>query len=504
MQICLLGPPTIRNSGGSFPPLTLTHLATILDSHYQDSSVTVDVVDLQLKFSHGHLKMEDPDLLQKITDLIKPGKKDVLLITTMCNNLALSIHIADECKKENPEIKIVLGGVQATLVSEKIVWAFPFIDAVVRKEGDITLLEMLNTLLDNQPLDTVKGITFRNHSKITTTPDRPLMVNMDQLPFLNFNLVEPLDSYEPDLESGDYAAFIDVGRGCPHHCAFCSATLMWNGKVRQKSVSRLLLEMDTLFSKHGIRHFYFNQDEFTSHKKYLNELCTALQHHPVKYYWKVFARLDTLDMASIRMMVQAGCTGLFWGVESGSSERLKQLNKRVPHEKAIPFLRYLNQEGVEVISSLILGFPDETFTELNDTLNLALELALEGSQVNLQLLTPIPGTSIWNQYRDTISLYPEYYPFYDNSEFLGEKDYDIIAAHPEIFSVYFNYEPEHLSFDTLFGIYNDYRSALNLYPELIRSVMVKEKKSLTDIHQAYLDQKDRQVIDFQRYLEDIS
>lgn len=482
MNVCLLGPPTIGDKGGTFPPLTLTHLATILTQTNTERTFNLKVIDLQLEFTRENLNMLQPDLDQQLLAMIQPADLEVLLITTMCNNLPLALRTARICKGKNPDLKVVLGGTHVTLVADSILRAFPFVSIVVRGEGEKTLVMLLDHFSGKIPIEEILGISFRKDGEIFGQPDQPLLEDLDDLPITDFNLVPPLQTYEPDRRAGEFAAFVDVGRGCPHHCDFCSTTLMWNRRVRQKSVSRLISEMDTLYRKQGIRHFFFNQDEFTSNKRFMTEFCDALQKKRRTYRWKIFCRLDDLDSEILQHMVHAGCSGVFWGLESPSRARLEKLNKKVPLERAFPLLEYLCTQEVECIASLIIGFVDETWTELDATLNMGLQLALNGAQVNLQLLTPIPGTKIWNQYKHRIRLFPDYYPHYDNAEFLSPPEHRLIANHPEIFTVFYNYELDQLDFADVFGLYLCYRNSINQCPELIHRLANQNQCSLTELY----------------------
>jgi anaerobic magnesium-protoporphyrin IX monomethyl ester cyclase len=220
-----------------FPPMGILYLATSLSEDNYD-------VSLLDQFARGYsinqtlkwIKNEDPDILGFST------------ITTAGTGIT-SAQIAKEVKEKiNPNIKILFGNYHATFNDTRILNKYPFIDACVRGEGEKTIVEIAENLEKGKNFEDIRGITYRNNGKIIRNEDRPLIENLDELPFPNRELLGDVEYKSRveglDMALGKFTSAIS-SRGCAYRCSFCSSSRFWN-KWRPRSPENIVEELSLL------------------------------------------------------------------------------------------------------------------------------------------------------------------------------------------------------------------------------------------------------------------
>jgi hypothetical protein len=202
----------------------LLSLAAQLEKHGH----RVELVDLAWLIRGAKLDT-GRSFLEEACGLIAKKGYDVIGFNTRCDTYPFVINAARRCRELLPEAKLILGGPQATLTADKTLAAFPFIDAIVRGEGELTLTEVLDRLGKGKGLDRVKGVSFRNGDEIVRSPDRELIRDLDSLSLPAYHLME---QYAGRSRFKDCRVYIQTGRGCPYSCAFCARSLMFRRRPR--------------------------------------------------------------------------------------------------------------------------------------------------------------------------------------------------------------------------------------------------------------------------------
>ncbi|HYB93113.1 MAG TPA: cobalamin-dependent protein, partial [archaeon] len=275
----------------SWPPLGILYVATFL----RDNGVEVSVLDqaakgLSLKDTVSWVKRDDPDILG---------------FSTLSCSGKTAAKIAKLAKEENPNLKIVFGNYHATFNAERILKKYPFVDAVVEKEGELTALELAESIEKGADLDGVHGIYFRKNGRIVSTPERPLEKNIDFLPFPDRGLLDV--EYRSTMFGLDLATerFTTVltSRGCPYRCSFCGCMKIAHGVWRPRSVENVLGELKMLEDK-GYRQVLFVDDNYTVNKKRLFELCQRMRAEKIDLEWICESRVDNCSTEMIRFMVK--------------------------------------------------------------------------------------------------------------------------------------------------------------------------------------------------------
>lgn len=432
-MIQLICPPYNAAVDTVDPPLNLLVLgAALLEAGYG-----VCLTDLALLYSGtSHF---DAAALAGIARLIIGKPSRVLGFTAMCGNYSIALRIAEECKRLDPDRIIIFGGPHASFVAAETLTHFPAIDYIVAGEGELTLPELIAALESGHPLSEVEGICFREEGTIRTNPPRPILRNLDDTPFPAFHLIEDIDAYFTTPESRFFP--VEAGRGCPFNCSFCSTSTFFSRKYRTKSPARIIAEMRYVRDRWGITHFSLTHDNFTVNQKFVRQFCRELLDCSEPFTWSCSSRTDHVNIELFEVMMQAGCNGVFFGIESGSQPIQQVIGKKLDLNQAYELLRELHRLGLSCTASFITGFPEETTEDLNQTLDMIVRLLSIGiADVQLHQLSLFPGTQLFDAAKDSLVLDEQFWSTNDmNSDFqLSVIEKNWIASYPQIFSNYYS------------------------------------------------------------------
>ena len=399
MRVCLVNPPTTADGESSYFPFALLALGAQLKA----SGLACDVVDLDLLSRQRRLGPHRGGLPRAVARVAATGA-DVVGITTICSNFPIALLIAKAVRAALPAVRIVLGGPHVSSVARETMDAYPFVDAVVVGEGEHTLVELCGSGFDPARLAHVSGLVFRQGETVVDTGPRPLVTDLDTLPFPDYSLVR-LKDYGA-LPGVDFAPSVEAGRGCPFQCTFCSTKSMWARKFRIKSPARLLAEMERLHASSGYSYFPTIHDNFTTSKSYVHELCEYFAvHNRHGLKWGASSRTDCLDETRLDQLARAGCGDLFFGVESGSAGMQKRIRKGLNLDLFEPILDSMVARGIAATTSFILGFPEETEQDVDETILAGFRYKAAGSgRVFFTQLVPLPGTELTLRYFDQLCL----------------------------------------------------------------------------------------------------
>lgn len=364
-------------------PLGLGYIAAVL----RQGGHNVSLIDPEAKgMSYKELGKE-----------IEDGHYDLIGISCTTSSFESARRIA-RMVREVSHSQIILGGVHASALPEMILRRFPEFDIVVIGEGEETILELCNSLsLKDPDLSQVRGIAFRQDGQILLTPPRPFIKDLDSLPYPARDLVD-LSHYRPhaQLGRGKRSATMISSRGCPYRCTFCASHLTTGFVFRARSPENVVGEIEYLIETYGVEHIIFVDDEFTLNQERVKRICELIIDRGIKVDWFCFTRVDTLSKELLSLMKEAGCFCLCFGIESADEEILKRLKKQITVEQCRRALNWCNELGFKTHTSFILGNPGDSKESIEATINLALEL--KSTMAFFNIMTPFPGTEIFNQY----------------------------------------------------------------------------------------------------------
>jgi radical SAM superfamily enzyme YgiQ (UPF0313 family) len=317
--------------------------------------------------------------------------------STVCSSYPLTVRIAECVRREAPGVTIVFGGPQASAVDMATLTAFPFVDCILRGEADYTLPAFLDEWSGERQFSKVLGLTWRTPFGPQRNPDAPVIADLDDLPLPPYHLAG-------DLKGAD-SAYLELGRGCPFSCTFCSTNDFFRRKFRLKSPARMLADMRAIADRYAIRDFELVHDMFTVDRRKVAEFCEAMIASGEGFRWACSARTDFVDEELLELMARAGCNGVFFGVEAGSMRMQRIIDKDLDTTHSRRVVEIADRLGISTTVSVIMGFPEENEADLRETLDVyahALRHPMAHPQMNI--LAPLAGTPIHRQYKDEMVL----------------------------------------------------------------------------------------------------
>lgn len=332
------------------------------------------------------MNLSDP-IWQEIKDKIHYYSPDLVGISVKTPTYRSSLNIAELVKEVDPTIPIVLGGPHPTVLPQETVEQ-NVIDIVVRREGEYTLLELVNAIEEGNDVGEVLGITYKKRERIIHNPDRPLIKNLDELPFPARDLLIDREIYSPDAFGSLFSS-----RGCPYRCTFCESHKIWTRKVRFRSPENVVAEIQQVREKYGTRKFDFEDDTFSIDKKRVMKFCRLVIQEKLDIVWSCTTRANLVDDDMLKAMRKAGCLSISIGVESGSEETLRKIKKGVSITQVEEASRLIKKHGIGFHAYWMIGFPWETKADIKKTISFMKELDADSNIYSI--LTPYPGSELY-------------------------------------------------------------------------------------------------------------
>jgi radical SAM superfamily enzyme YgiQ (UPF0313 family) len=407
MTILLIQAPNVKGGVLNLPgreiPLSLCSLAAYLKRHGVDG---VRILDLD--FYNGDMRRLDEELAQRTPDLVG--------VTSYTANVEIAARIAARVKQRRPEAATVIGGFHASALPEPTLREFPAFDYAVAGEGEITLLELAQAIAAGREMDRrrpagtdkkppgwrrsgtaegVAGLYARRNDEVVAGPARPLIEDLDALPFPDRSLV-PVAKYVPD--PGNFFQLPSTGilfsRGCPFHCAYC-AKAVFRDRLRYRSADAFVDEVEQCGRDFGIRDFRLGDEGPTANPRKMVELCETILRRGVRLTWNCFSRLEAVDAPLLSLMRRAGCYHIIYGMESAAPATLARIGKNVDLDRAEQAVRLAKQSGIECKVNFIFGFPWETIDDMRVTLRAARRLSPD--LVSFNGFKPLPGSPLYDE-----------------------------------------------------------------------------------------------------------
>ncbi|HTU43796.1 MAG TPA: radical SAM protein [Bryobacteraceae bacterium] len=292
-----------------------------------------------------------------------------------------------------------MGGHFPSLSYEHNFQLIPEIDSIVRFEGETTLLELVDSLSTGRSWCDLKGIAYKSGDSVVANPLRPLVPNLDDLPYPERNTIRPT------MMLGRRAMPIIASRGCIRTCSFCSIHVFYRvapGKVvRTRKPARVADEMRMLFDEQGITIFLFQDDDFPLYgpvwQRWANEFVDELYRHdlPGRVIWKINCRADAVDPVLMARMRDAGLYVVYMGLESGSEDGLATLHKQITVEQNLKAVRMLKSLDLHFEYGFMLFDPSSTFDSVRANLDFLRKIVGDGTAPgSFCRMVPYDGTPI--------------------------------------------------------------------------------------------------------------
>jgi radical SAM superfamily enzyme YgiQ (UPF0313 family) len=355
-----------------------------------------------LEKSAMSVKIIDDDLLQmgydKVSKLAEKVNPQIVGITANTSTIKNATRYLKLIKNVLPNALTVIGGPHSSFLPTETLKSSPALDVVVIGEGEKTITELADHICNKNKvnLEEIKGIAYKdlNNGNIKLNPPRPLIRNLDSIPFPARHLV-PFESYGTTKNgSGDMI----TSRGCVYSCGYCSSSLIMGKRFRARSPDNVVDELEDLVYNYKIKDVAFMDDTFMLNKRRANDISNEIENRGLDVSFIASSRVDMVDKKLLEKLKGSGLATLYYGVESGSQRVLDMMRKGITIEQAENAVKSAKEVGINVITSFILGFPGETSKEIDKTIDFSIKLDADYSQYSI--LTPFPGTPIYHELKE--------------------------------------------------------------------------------------------------------
>jgi radical SAM superfamily enzyme YgiQ (UPF0313 family) len=362
-----------KRTPATLPLLGVAYIAAVLEKH----NIPVKLLDA---WGNG-LTFDD------IRQEIETYSPDIIGISCVTTTFGIAVDLAKKIRLFSKNIQIVIGGPLVSAIPAEVLEQIPWIDIVVIGEGEYTMLE----LAQGKNLSSIKGIAFRQQERIIITEARPLLDNLDELPFPARHFYNLSNYNRPFFEfHGKPYTTIVTSRGCPFKCKFCASHVVAGKQVRLRSISNIVEEIDSLIAKYNVKFISIADDApvFTMNQDRLLEFCKAIKGK--KFTWGAKARADSINEENLSVMSKAGCRELEIGCESGNPDILKDWDKGVTVTQVQKAFSLMRKYGINSVALFMLGAPNETEESVRQTIDFIIRL--NPTYVIATILHPYPGS----------------------------------------------------------------------------------------------------------------
>lgn len=297
-------------------------------------------------------------------------------------------------KGHSPESPIVWGGIHPSLIPESCLHE-DSIDFVIRGEGEVTVVEFANQLIQKESIEQLPGLCWKDsNNKIHINPERAFIRDLDQS-LQDWTLIDPLNYIRQGFDGTKYISLI-TSRGCPHNCGFCYNLIFNKRRWRAHSVEYVINTVKELKERTGINSVTFNDDNFLVNQTRGFAILEGLRQIGVRVSW-LEVRLDKINDNILQRLSEYGVKTLFVGWESGSDSTLKQIDKGFNTSLIRDGFRLAAKYSFQIDASAIVGFPFENKKDWKKTVDMALQIDKLNpgrNKINIGVYVPYPGTPI--------------------------------------------------------------------------------------------------------------
>lgn len=361
------------------PPLGLGYIASVL-------------------LQEGHVvKIYDDSVLDhsRIIEDIKNFEPEIVGVTAYTYTIENCLDFARIIKKMNKNIRVVFGGPHATYLPYETVTR-ECVDIVVCGEGEETIRELASKISRKESLQGIKGIVYKDGgNRVIDNGVRPLIENLDSIPYPAYDLF-PIGKYfaSPLRKFSCKKLFsIITTRGCPFECIFCS-NKMFGKRIRFRTPLNVVDELEIMNRNFNIEELYFVDDTFSVDFKRVATICHLIVKRRLNIAWSCNIRADHASVELFRILRDAGCKGVFIGIESSSQDILDGAKKGITVEQiktaVVTAKRYIDT----VSCSVIFGLPGDTIHKATQSIKFVKDL--NPDYVGFTIAAPVPGSELFD------------------------------------------------------------------------------------------------------------
>jgi len=387
MNILLINPPIRENEPPRHIPIGLGILTNVL----LNEGNNVNILDINAE------RLNNSAVYDRIN---LNSKYDIIGVGGLLTTYKYMKWLIPELKKFNPDSIIIIGG-GAVTENPTLLLSKTVADIAVIGEGEITMKELTSHMEKNKSLETVNGIAYKENNKIKITPPRPLIKNLDVLPYPAYESF-PIDIYLKNVaHAGILGKESEMGiitsRGCPFNCRYCYH--IFGRGVRTRSIENVVGEIKYLINKFKVESLLILDETFTLNKRRVMEFCNVISQEKIDIPWSCYARVNLVDREILSRMKKTGCYRVGYGIESGSQKILDLMNKKVTIEQAKEAIKLTRKAGLICGTTWMFGYPGEDYGTIQETIDFCKDLKLSPK---FFYTTPYPGSELYIKTKDKI------------------------------------------------------------------------------------------------------
>lgn len=353
----------------------------------------------EVELAHITRRLNQQEFAEVLRTKLGPGNGQIVAFSATTNMFRFVEEWSGWAKKYF-DVFTVAGGIHPTLSPAESI-ACASLDAICVGEGEAPLVELADAISGNKPIDNIANIWSKTNGRLVRNDIRPLVADLDSLPFPNRSL---FDYANLDLESTGRGTFM-AGRGCPYRCTYCcnDALVEVYGDrkkyVRFRSPANVIEEIDAVLSQFPfIRTIHFDDDILPLRPAWFEEFA-SLYKKKIGIPFDCNMRPNLVNEQVTSLLKDAGCVKVALGIESGDDEiRNKVLKRGLSRERMINACELLKSAGILVYSYNMVGLPFEGPKEMLETIKLNAEIGFDESQVSI--FEPFPGTKLYDVCQD--------------------------------------------------------------------------------------------------------
>ncbi len=307
-------------------------------------------------------------------------------------------RVASRLREAGITSHFTIGGHFPSLCHDEVLTQFPELDSVVRFEGELTLVDLVDRLLSNRDWRETPGLAFLNEGRVVESEPRSLVQDLDSLSY-------PYRPFEPEQIGGFPTLPLLASRGCARRCSFCSIHTFYRtapGKVvRVRKPMKVVEEMLYLLQHHSVRVILFQDDDFPlwgpAGRRWADELVARIYDAGLvdRMIWKISCRAEYVEYELFRKLRDAGLFLVYMGLESGTEQGLKVLNKEMSVEQNLAAVRILKELELNVSYGFMLFDPSSTFESIRENLAFLKNATGDGrAAATFSRMLPYGGTPI--------------------------------------------------------------------------------------------------------------
>lgn len=360
-------------------PIYLAYVVAVLEK----AGIEVEFIDAVV----GEMSIPD------FADAAAKTNPDMVVIECSTPSIKYDLLTAKSLKERMSDVFTVLIGSHPTFFHREIMRDNPQVDAICRGEFDLIVRDLAVAFSNGHKLDKVKGITYRDGQGVQKNEDRPLIKNVDELPFPARHIVKS-EYYRQGTFTGKRCTTMVSSRGCPHRCTYCLwPKTLYGNRFRARSPENVVAEIEQVVKDFHIDEIYFDDDSLALNRARILRICQLINQKGIEVKWIPQCRVDSMDEEVIRAMKKAGCHYIRFGVESGSQRMLDIMKKGTTLAQIERAFDLCRKAGIKTQAFFVFGIPGETPQTIRESIEFAKKLRPDSAQ--FAVVVPHPGTELY-------------------------------------------------------------------------------------------------------------